>query len=735
MPIVITQSGYRGETDKVPDYIKSMTVPLPDEPGIKKTVDTKTGDMLIHNADGSITIDSKKSGSKRENSKFDDNLAEDMSEMDLSLIASDLLQGIEDDISSRSDWENTYKRGIDLLGLKIEDPSGDVVSGSVSKVWHPLLLEAVVRGQSNAMAELLPASGPVKVRDDEPEETPPILPAMQPMPPIGGAPQGIAGVGDNGGPQIDRAQLADAFEKDFNHYLTVVDKPYYSDFDRMLFLLYFCGCTFRKVYSDPLLKRPVSRYINPIDFIVSNEAITLDDAVRKTHRIRMRRSTVKRMQINGQWRKCDMQTPNQVLTDVEKKERSLSGQTDVSPRLQSDNRHEIYECYTEIDLPGYEHDEGLPLPYRVTLDKDSQQVLEIRRNWKEDDEDYRERRRFVKYGVVPGLGFYDYGYVHLLGNTTRALTGIERLLLDAGMFNSFPGFLLSKQGQRQETTVIRLAPGTGQEIETGGLPIQDVCMPLPYKEPSATLLALGNTIATDGRKLGSTAEIPVGEGAADVPVGTVLAMIEQGTKVMAAAHKRQHASQQEEFELLRELFIEDPSSLWKFAKKPQREWEQVEEFSDLELVPASDPNVPSHIHRIMQATAVMQIVDKLPNGNKEEAARRAFRILGIQDMEALFLPPAPPSQAPGITPADMAKAQELKLKDQGMQQNAAAKVQENQREAAETVMNNQIKMEELRIKVADNAAQRQNDLQIEQMQLQEQRLRSNNDDNSGGINS
>lgn len=723
----MTQSGYRGEADTIPDHVKSMTIPLPDEGGIKKTIDSKTGDMLIHNADGSITIDSKKSGAKRENNKFDDNLAEDMSDVDLAIVASDLLQGIDDDISSRSDWENTYKRGIDLLGLKIEDPSGDVVSGSVSKVWHPLLLEAVVRGQSNAMAELLPASGPVKVRDDEPEETPPVLPA-QPMPPIGGVPpQGIAGIGDNGGPQIDRGQLAEAFEKDFNHYLTVIDKPYYPDFDRMLFLLYFCGCTFRKVYSDPLLKRPVSRYVNPVDFIVSNEAVTLDDAVRKTHRIRMRRSTVKRMQLNGQWRKCDMQTPNQVLTDVEKKERSLSGQTDVSPRLQGDNRHEIYECYTELDLPGFEHDEGLPLPYRVTLDKDSQQILEIRRNWKENDEDYRERRRFVKYGVVPGLGFYDYGYVHLLGNTTRALTGIERLLLDAGMFNSFPGFLLSKQGQRQETTVIRLAPGTGQEIETGGLPIQQVAMPLPYKEPSATLMAMGEKIAEDGRKLGSTAEIPVGEGRADVPVGTVIAMIEQSTKVMAAAHKRQHASQQEEFELLRELFIEDPSSLWKFAKSPQRKWEESEEFSDLELVPASDPNVPSHIHRIMQATAVMQIVDKLPNGNKEEAARRAFRILGIQDMDALFLPPAPPTGAPGIAPADMAKAAELKLKAESQQQSLAVKTQENQRQAAQAVMDSNMKMTELQMRLHDNEAERQNKLQVEQMQLDEQKLRSNHD--------
>lgn len=751
MPITITQTGYRGEEDQAPRYTEGTTVPLAGETEESNTsIDPKTGDILIYNEDGSVTV-RKPTGigkSSRSNPKFDDNLAEDIAETDLDMIASMLLEGIEDDIESRRDWENTFKTGINLLGLKLEEPSADVVSGSVSKVWHPLLLEAVVKGQSNAMAELLPVSGPVKVRDDEPEDDLPMLPAQpQPVvsPQIPGAspsstpPEGIAAMGHNGPPVLDREQLADAFEKDFNHYLTVVDKPYYADFDKMLFTLFFGGCTFRKVYIDPLLQRPISRYINPIDLIVSNEAVSLDDAARITHRSRPRRATIKRMQLSGQWRDIELQQPNQVLTDVENKERSISGQAMIAPKLQSDHRYEVYECYTELDLVGFEHKEkgketGLPLPYRVTIEKDSRKILEIRRNWKENDKNFKSRRRFVKYGVIPGFGLYDYGYIQLLGNTARTLTGIERQLLDAGQFSNFPGFLISKQGQRQETTVIRLSPGTGQEIDTGGLPIGQVCMPLPYKEPSAVLAAISEKVAADGRQLASTAEIPVGEGRADVPVGTIIAMIEQSTKVMAAAHKRQHASQQEEFELLRELFAENPQTLWKFAKSPARKWEQAEEFTDLELVPASDPNVPSHIHRIMQATAVIQVVQQLgPLGNPVEAAKRAFRILGIQDMEALFLAPqpqmgAPPNPAAATAAAKMA---ELQLKAQQQQQDNAIKQAENQRQAAEAVQQGNLKMQETQMRMADSAADRETKLQIERMQLEEQRLRSMHELNEG----
>lgn len=683
----------------IPPEFKDEDVDLDLEPADQTIiVDPVTGSVTTHNADGSATIDFDPKSGKGKPEDFGANLAEYMTESDLGVIGGDIIQGIQSDLESRSEWENIYNKAIDLLGLKLEDASSELTGfGTVSKVYHPLLLEAVVRSQANARAELLPSNGPVKVRDDQP-------------------------MGDQ-----SRVLLAEALEKDFNHYLTAVAKEYYPDTDKMFFSMFLCGVGFKKIFQCPLRRRPVSDSVPPQDLIVSNDATDLTSAIRVSHRIYMNQSTMKRMQLSGQYRDIELTHPSEQMDNVnDLRIKSVEGIQPNSARLPQDQRYTIYETYVELDLPGFEHEEnnkftGLPLPYRVTMDKDSQTILEIRRNWNEDDKDYRARRRFVKYPVVPGLGFYDYGYMHLLGNTTRAATAIERQLLDAGQFANFPGFLVSKQGQRQITNQIRVPPGGAQEFETGGRPIQDVIMALPYKGPSATLADIASKIADDGRRLGGTTEIQAGEGRADVPVGTTIAMIEQATKIVSVVHKRLHSAQQEEFELLRELFMENPEALWRFAKNPARKWEMAQEFSDMELVPAADPNIPSHIHRVMQATALVQLSQAAPQiYNLREVHQRALNTLGIADADALFAPPPQPGD--NTNPELAAKQLELQVKSQ-----------EQQREAQTVVLETQQRTQDTQQQMQDHAADRQNKLDIEHIKLAQEVIRGQSQKNKDRV--
>lgn len=628
-------------------------------------VNPDTGAVHVEQPDGSVMISFGKEKSEAKDSEFDDNLAEVVDDSELNRMADEVLRGIDEDERSRADWDDTYNRGIDLLGLKLEDPSSDVSnSGNISKVHHPLLIEAVVRYQANAGAELLPSSGPVKVRDDDPQSDP------------------------------ERIAMSEAFEKDFNHYLTVVRKEYYPDTRRMFFAQGFCGNGFKKIYRCPLRKAPVSDYVAAKDLIVSNDAISLSSAARVTHRTTMRHSILKRLQLNGHFLDCELSQPTSQPTQTDIKIGEVEG---VSKQITvpADHPYTIYECYTEYDLMGFEHKDdegeqtGLPVPYRITIDKDSRKILEIRRNWKEGDDDYMARQRFVKYGYVPGLGFYDYGLIHLLGQTARALTAIERQLIDAGQFSNFPGILLSDVGGRQETTQIRVPPGGAHTIKTGGMPISNVVMSLPYKEPSGVLVNIAKAIEENGRRLGGTAEVQVGEGRADVPVGTTIAMIEQSTKVEGAIHKQNHESQQQEFLLLKELFEEDPEALWRFARNPARKWQMAQEVADVELVPASDPNTPSHIHRVMKATGLSQIAATAPElYNKRAVHSVLLTTLGYNPMSLLVPAGTPTPSGPAADPSKMAKVQidaaKIKDKQQTTMINASLKVKQMEAENADS---------------------------------------------------
>lgn len=677
---ILGNNGYREPNPLEEPIFEEVDVEI-DLPEEVETYLSESGSLITRFADGSAEIDFDPE--RREDKVyggFYSNLAEDMDEYDLNCICEDLLTGIESDIQSRGDMEAQYQKALDLIGMKIEQAGTDTTSGTVSKVHHPLLLEAVVRYQANARGELLPASGPVKVRDDAVETG------------------------------IERSEMAEALEKDMNHYLTSVAKEYYPDFDRMLFSMGLVGCAFRKIYHCPMRRRPVVEFVPAKDLIVSVDATDLQSAGRVTHRITMRQAVMKRMQLVGLYRQCDLTQPTEDITESDRKEMNLSGINPSPSTLPNDYEHQLFEVYAELDLPGHEHKEGLLLPYKVTIEKTSRKILEIRRHWREDDDMFMPRRRFVKYGLIPGLGFYDYGYIHLLGNTTRALTAIERQLLDAGQFNNFPGLLIAKQNSRQATTQIRVMPGGAHEIETNGQPISNMVMSLPYKEPSAVLAQLATAIAGDARNLAGSAELPVGEGRADIPVGTIIAMIEQSTKVMGAIHKRNHTSQQEEFEILRELFMEDPESLWKFSDRYRHKWMNMEELSDKRLVPASDPNVPSHIHRIMQVTALVQRSDSKPElYNVRAVERLCLKTLGFNP-DDILAPEQPPGQQQQLPP----EVQKVMLE-------AKSREAEQNKEMEQDERRHLMKMEEKRLDMEADAIDNASDEKIATMRLMEKR--------------
>ena len=606
-------------------------------------LDTQGNVTSVSTPDGGVEvfIGGHKPGAQDVDAVFGENIATRLDSGTLGTIADDLLRAIGEDEMTREDWLEIRAEGLKLLALKLEKPANNADSNSnvegMSKVRHPMLLEAVIRFQANARGELLPADGPVKVRNDS-------------SPPIG----------HNGGPPLDDSQeadeLANLLEKDLNHFLTAVATEYYPDTDKMLFMTGFGGDGFKKVYNCPLRQRPVSESVDAADLIVSDYAIDLANA-RITHRIHMQPSLLKRMQILGTYRDVNLGEPGYRKTDAAQDEKNeIQG---VSPRQRLDRKdqaREIYESYCELEIPGYEHTDqkgnatGLPLPYKVTIDVESREILEIRANYDEDDPMCMPKRVFVKYPFVPGLGFYDIGLVHILGGATMAATAGWREMLDAGMFASFPGFLFAKSAGRQNTMNLRVPPGGGVGIETGGKPIDQMVAPLPYKDPSSGLMALLDNIIQTASRVGGTAEINVGEGRQDAPVGTTIALIEQATKPMDAVHTRLHAAQSEEFQLLRDRFREDPEALWRHNKKakfPRDQEMLLKALDNYDLVPMADPNTSSRMMRIMKATAIVQLAMMAPAGTYDirELHRRVFQMIDVGDIDGLFAPqqgPAPP---------------------------------------------------------------------------------------------
>jgi hypothetical protein len=628
-----------------------VTVEHADEDIDTPEIDANGSIMRIDHGDGSITLslDGKpieEAEDVNEPAGWFDNLAEKIEGSELSRITEDLLRGVSDDIESRQEWIEDRAQGIKLLGLKIELPG---VSGSsdgapvegMSRVRHPLLQEAVLRFQANARSELLPTDGPVKIRDDA------------------------------NGTTLERDRIADAFEKDMNHYLTSTAREYYPDTDRMLLLLGFGGTAFKKVYFCPLRNRPVSDSVDADDLIVNNKATDLSSALRVTHRVMMKPSTVKRLQILGVYRDVELNTPNETSPDAAAEAKAAQQGVSSSVTNPEDRDREIYEVYCELDIKGFEHKHkgkpsGLEIPYRVTIDVSAREILSIVRNYGQDTENLPEARTtFVKYTFVPGLGFYDIGLLHILGNTTNAVTAAWRELLDAGMFANFPGFLISDVGARQNTNIFRVPPGGGAQVKTGGQKIGDAIMPLPYKEPSQALMALTENMATTGMRVGGTSELQVGEGRADAPVGTTLAMIEQAMKVMNAVHKRMHSAQAEEFSLLVQCFRDHPNSFWERNRKPTIEWNEelfLQALTDVELVPQADPNTSSHAQRVMKIMALKQLQAANPALYDEVAIdKAALRAIGWSNPEQFMKPENTRNQPP---PEFLKGVEEIKIAHQ-----------------------------------------------------------------------
>ena len=671
---------------------------LDDEPvqvvvdeGVSDTDTPETDDagniLRINHPDGSITVSIDGNPLQRANAGKEgwfDNLVDEIDGMELSRISEELLRGIRDDLETRKEWIEDRATGLKPLGLKLEAPGvqgaadGAPVEG-MSKVRHPLLLEAVLRFQANARSELLPTDGPVKIRNDSNNET------------------------------IGQERLADALEKDMNHYLTAVATEYYPDTDRMLFMLGFGGTAFKKIYYCPLRNRPVSETVDADDLIVNNNATDLSNAKRITHRVYMRPSTVKRLQILGVYKDMDLSTPKEMDADAVQRERNAVQGVSLNASNPDDRDREIYECYCELDIKGFEHkakgrETGLEIPYRVTIDASSREILSIVRNYDEDTKELPETRdTFVKFTFTPGLGFYDIGLLHILGNTTNAITAAWRELLDAGMYSNFPGFLFADVGARQNTNIFRVPPGGGAPVKTGGMPINQAIMPLPYKEPSQALMALVGNMAETGMRIGGTSEQQVGEGRADAPVGTTLAMIDQATKVMNAVHKRMHAAQAREFQLLARCFQENPESFWKRIRRPAYQWDEqtfLTALGDADLVPQADPNTASHTQRVMKIMALKQLQAGNPTLYDPIAIdRAALQTIGWNNPEQFMAPP----QAQGQIPPELQKQiAEMQIK----KQDADTKAKDVQIKAAiaqATVMNEKAKTDILMQKAMGDA--------------------------------
>lgn len=644
----------------------------------------KRGDLIkVEHEDGSVTISLDGSslpqvGDNSKNQGWFDNLAEHLPEDVLSQISNSLLTGIEDDIQSRADWIETRAQGIRLLGLKVELPSqggsadGAPVEGQ-SRIRHPLLLEAVLRFQANAMGEMLPADGPMKIRNDDPNGT-----------------------------EVEDA-LADALEMDMNHYLTSDAPEYYPDTDRMLLMVGFGGLMYKKVYRCPLRSRPVSDSVDANDLIVNNSATSLSTARRATHRIFMKPSVMRRMQLIGAYRDVDLGDPVTPTQDEVQRETKAQQGIAEEPSTAQDRDYEVYECYCELDIPGFEHKykgkpSGLEVPYRVTIDTSSKTILSIVRNYNEDTKDLPvARKTFVPYVFVPGLGYYPIGLVNILANTTNAVTAAWRELLDAGMFSNFPGFLMADTGARQNTNIMRVAPGSGFQVKTNGKNIKDAIMPLPYQPPSTALMQLVDNITQTGQRIGGTSELEVGEGRADVPVGTTMALIEQATKVLNSVHKRLHMAQGEEFKLLLDVFREHPEDFVNRRHLPSNwKWDVAtfkRALDDYNLVPRADPNTASHTQRLMKVMALMQLAKETPTlFNPLAIATTAIKTIGFSDPAQFLAPPSAQGQPPP-------QLQEIMAKIQKTQKDADAKIQELQLKGREIA----VKEQELQAKIQAGA--------------------------------
>jgi hypothetical protein len=558
--------------------------------------------------------------------EFGSNLAEFMTEDDLMNVSSELLGKFEDDKSSRKDWEETYTKGLDLLGFKYDERSQPFQGAS--GVTHPVLAEAVTQFQAQAYRELLPAGGPVRTQ--------------------------IIGKED-----LPKQQQAERVQEFMNYQIMHVMEEYDPELDQMLFHLPLAGSAFKKVYLDNNLGRPVSKFVPADDLVVPYTATDLQSSERVTHIIKRSLNEVKKMTVSGFYRDIDLQVSTEEDRVLDK-ERDLSG---VSKTGYEDDNYTLLEIHTDLDLPGFENDSGIKLPYIVTIDEGSGKVLSVYRNYRQNDPLFRKDQYFVHFKFLPGLGFYGFGLVHMLGGLSRTATAALRQLIDAGTLANLPaGF--KARGLRIRDDDNPLQPGEFRDVDAPSGDLRAGLLPLPYKEPSQTLFSLLGFVVQTATRFATVADQKIGENlGANAPVGTTMAMMERGTKVMSAIHKRLHYAQKIEFQLLSQIFAEFLPSMYPYEVEGGPPQIKQQDFDGrVDILPVSDPNIFSVAQRVVMAQTQLQLAQSNPRShNLYEAYRRMYTALGVTDVNAILPPPQQPSPTdPGLENAMSLKARPLK---------------------------------------------------------------------------
>jgi len=529
-------------------------------------------------------------------SSFDENLAESIPEGELQSISDELLQFIQDDITSRKDWERTYKDGLDLLGLRIDERT-EPWDGACG-VYHPILSESVVKFQSETILETFPASGPVKTK---------II----------------------GKITREKEEAAARVQDDMNYELTEVMVEYRNEHERLLWNLPITGSAFKKVYFDPSLNRQVAMFIPAEDIIVPYGASDLQSSPRIAHRMRKTENQIKKLQVAGFYRDIELETPSRNITEIQKKKDEEAGINIVD-----DDRYLLYEVHIDYDLPGYEDPDGIALPYVITI-ASTGEVLAIRRNYLEDDETRQKRMHFTHYIYIPGFGFYGFGLIHLVGGFAKSATSILRQLVDSGTLSNLPGGFKSKD-LRVKGDDTPIAPGEWRDVDVTGMTIKDSIVPLPYKEPSQTLYNLLNTIVEEGRKFASVADLKVGDMSNQAPVGTTLAILERTLKVMSAVQARVHAAMKHEFKLIATIVRDYTPESYSYEvdapKKAKRD-----DYDMVDIIPVSDPNASTMAQRVVQYQAALQLAATAPGiYDLPQLHRQMLEVLGIKNVAKII---------------------------------------------------------------------------------------------------
>jgi hypothetical protein len=535
---------------------------------------------------------------KEVDDEFNDNLAEDMDEGQLTELSGDLIGEYDADINSRKDWLTTYVDGLELLGLKVEDRT-EPWPGACN-VYHPLMTEALVKFQAETMMETFPAAGPVKTQ--------------------------IVGKQTK-----DKEDAAERVKDDMNYQLTDCMPEYRPEHERMLWGLGLAGNAFKKVYYDPNLERQVSMYVPAEDIVVPYGASSLEMAERVTHVMRKTKNELRKLMVAGFYKDVDLGEP---FLDVDEAEKKIAEKMGFNPT--EDDRYKILEMHVNLDLENGDSEDGIALPYIVTIEKGTGTILSIRRNWNPDDKKQLKRQHFVHYGYIPGFGFYCFGLIHLIGAFAKSGTMILRQLVDAGTLSNLPGGMKSR-GLRIKGDDTPIAPGEWRDVDVPSGAIRDNILPLPYKEPSQVLNQLMNQIIEEGRRFASAADMKVSDMNANSPVGTTLAILERTLKVMSAVQARIHYAMKQEFRLLAGIIRDYTPPDYSYEPEIGDRRAKQSDYDCCEVIPVSDPNAATMSQKVVQYQAVMQMAQANPQiYDQVELNRQMLEVLGVKNIGKLI---------------------------------------------------------------------------------------------------